>query len=162
MELIYDVSLEVYISTEEAALLYRYISLHPDYKKHITIGHFAYNYKDFVNEEPLYLRLTKKVLNICAAVLEDQDFNIVEDIVPKKDLIDKFYEWSKIICDEEDLIEDYRTQYDYLKYHQIVKEDDYFSLAKYFRTKFHEIEYLRLQVESEPSIASKIKRYFGF
>lgn len=133
MELIYDVSLEVYISTEEAALLYRYISLHPEHKKHITIGHFACNYKDFVNEEPLYLRLTKDVLDVCVAVLEDQDFNIVEDIAPKKDLIDKFYEWSKIICDEEDLIEDYRTQYDLLIYHKIVKRRRLFQPWKIFQ-----------------------------
>lgn len=161
MELIYNVALDVELSDEEAILLHKYIRLHPEHKKHITSGQFAEYFSVREDQEQHQLSLTKDVLDICVAVLEDQEFGDPAENVYKNRLINKFYSWSKIIYNEEDYLEDLKVEYDYFKIKNIVSEDDHFSLKRYLRVKTGKVKSPPPVASVNRSVIDKICRYFS-
>ncbi|WP_072964265.1 hypothetical protein [Chryseobacterium arachidis] len=161
MELIYNVALEVEINSGESSLLHKYISLHPEHRKHIASGQFAEYYNDREDAEGLQFTLTKEVLDICVAVLEDQEFGDPVENEDKKRLIDKFYSWSKIIYNEEDHLEELKMEYDCFKLKNIVSEDDYFNLKRYLSVKTYGTDFIPPLSTVNRSVFEKIRKYFS-
>lgn len=162
MELIYNVALEVEINSRESTLLHKYISLHPEHKRHINSGHFAENFSVNAASEEHHFILTKEVLDIFVAVLEDQEFDDPEENIHKERLIYKFYSWSKIIYNEEDQIEDFRIEYDCFKLNNIIPQDDYFNLKQYIKVKIGKLDYLPEPAPEDQSVFAKILKCFSW
>ncbi|WP_153848413.1 hypothetical protein [Sphingobacterium paramultivorum] len=161
MEPYYNIDLEVIINSEEANLLYKYISGHPGHKKYITEGFFAYGFDKVLAGETLNFTLTKGVIDVCLAVLEDQDFNDPSETERKNTLLDRFYFWIGIICKEEDEIEDLKVEFNFLQHKGIISADQFFTVRNYIRAKGRESQHLLLKTESDYSVVKKIREFFG-
>lgn len=161
MEPYYNIDLEVVLNSEEINLLYRYICVHPDHKKYITAGFFAHGFDKVLDGETLNVTLTKEVIDVCLAVLEDQDFKDPSETERKNKLLDRFYFWIGVICKEEDDIEDLKVEFTFLQHKGIIPLDEFFTVRNYIRAKCRESQHLLLKAESDYSVVKKIREFLG-
>lgn len=114
MELIYTVEIEVNITDEEAALLYKYLAMHPETEYCVQEGHFAYKFGNFntVDDKNVVMKFSTEIIDICLKALEDQNIENDQQNVIKHQFIEKLYQWGHIIYKEVEIIEELKLKYE--------------------------------------------------
>lgn len=161
MNFTYRVELEVEITNVEAALLYKYLKTYPKGKFYLEDDQFAFHFKDFETFSEICVNLNTKTFDICIGALEDQEFNDDVENVLKEKLLKKLYDWAYKVLDEEDYIENMKSDFYHYELQLGIDLNKYFTLSKYFELRHL---YYKAAIIRKPkkSIIEKVKnRIFG-
>ncbi|AZA82470.1 hypothetical protein C1637_08265 [Chryseobacterium lactis] len=159
MELSYNIGIKISISNIEAGLLYKYLEMHPNDRQYIGKGHFAFSFSDFEQKKEFELTLNTEIIDSCVRVLEDQDLNDPLENLLKKELLEKIYNWSEIIDNEQKAIDELENDFYLNCTEEFYMADIGFNFENYlkFRRTINSSQNL---IKPKVSVLKKIKQFF--